>query len=85
MLLFLFLLAALEILQGTKSVDGASLVLIPVGSLMSFLCVCVHVSLCLCLYASVSKNDQALAKLEPWTAVSAYSGLISKVQSSAGA
>ena len=31
------------------------------------------------------KNDQALAKLEPWTAVSAYLGLISKVQSSAGA
>ena len=34
---------------------------------------------------NVSKNDQALAKLEPWTAVSAYLGLISKVQSSAGA
>ena len=34
---------------------------------------------------SVSKNDQTLAKLEPWTAVSAYLGLISKVQSSAGA
>ena len=37
----------------------------------------------LCVY--VSKNDQALAKLEPLTAVSAYLGLISKVQSSAGA
>ena len=37
-----------------------------------YVCVCVH----------VSKNDQALAKLEPWTAVSAYLGLISKVQSS---
>ena len=38
---------------------------------------------CVCVY--VSKNDQASAKLEPWTAVSAYFGLISKAQSSAGA
>ena len=41
----------------------------------------VYVCVCVC----VSKNDQALAKLQPWTAVSAYLGLISKVQSSAGA
>ena len=34
-----------------------------------------HISINVC----VSKNDQALAKLEPWTAVSAYLGLISKV------
>ena len=31
------------------------------------------------------KMTRVLAKLEPWTAVSAYLGLISKVQSSAGA
>ena len=45
----------------------------------------VRVCVCVCVCVCVSKYDQALAKLEPWTAVSAYLGLISKVQSSAGA
>ena len=51
------------------------------------MCVSVGVSGCVCVSVCVyvSKNDQALAKLEPWTAVSDYLGLISKVQSSAGA
>ena len=43
------------------------------------LCVCV----CVCVYvrACVKKMTRLLAKLEPWTAVSALLGLISKVQS----
>ena len=44
----------------------------------------------LCLFMCVGvcvrqKNDQALGKLKPWTAVSALLGLISKVQSNARA
>ena len=47
-----------------------------------FMCRCACVCVCVCVRQN---NDLALEKLEPWTAVSALLGLISKVQSDARA
>ena len=45
------------------------------------LCMCVFVRVCACVCVCVKKMARLLAKLEPWTAVSALLGPISKVQS----